>query len=185
MYYLVWDMFCGWSAYDSRIHVVAEGESQTFYRLTPTPWGELHPYGMLGREHYDVFNNHAGQIGLNVLKHTQHEPILRVFVIEESWAKKFNLRPEVWESRYDDPKDKLSYFRVRAVVLPDSQVVEKYDSWMAHQAGRMFGDNPRLQADSKMNQPIFVHENLRPHMGRPFGVKSHLRAMGSSSPSAN
>ncbi len=185
MYYIVWDMFCGWSAYDSRIHVIAEGESQTYYRLTPTPWGELHPYGSLGREHYDVFNNHAGQIGLNVLRHTQHEPISRIFVIEEAWAKKYNLQQPVWESRYDDPKDKLSYFRVRAIMLPDSQVTERYDSWMAHQAGRMFADNPRLQADSKLNQPVFVRETPRQPVGRPFGSQSHLRFLGTSSPSAN
>jgi hypothetical protein len=104
MYYFVWDMFCGWSAYDSRMHIVAEGESQTFYRLTPAPWGEFQPFGSLGREHYDSFNGHGVNIGMNVLKHTQHEPMVRLFVIEESWAKKYNLPDAVWKTRYDGSK---------------------------------------------------------------------------------
>ena len=29
-------------------------------------------------------------MGLNVLKHTQHEPIGRLFVIEECWQKKYS-----------------------------------------------------------------------------------------------
>ena len=27
MYFLVWDMFCGWSAYEGRLHLIGEGES--------------------------------------------------------------------------------------------------------------------------------------------------------------
>ena len=79
MYFVVWDMFCGWSAYASRTHVIAEGESGKFYRLTPTPWGEYHPYSDLGRQHYDPFSSHCQRIGTNVLRHTRHEPISRMW----------------------------------------------------------------------------------------------------------
>ena len=27
MYYIVWDMFCGWGSYSNRVQVIAEGES--------------------------------------------------------------------------------------------------------------------------------------------------------------
>ena len=29
MYFIVWDMFCGWSGYDVRNHMIAEGEGPT------------------------------------------------------------------------------------------------------------------------------------------------------------
>ena len=28
MYFVVWDMFCGWSAYANRLHIVGEGEDR-------------------------------------------------------------------------------------------------------------------------------------------------------------
>lgn len=186
MYYLVWDMFCGWSAYDSRFHVIAEGESQTYYRLTPAPWGEFHPFGHLGREHYDVFNNHAANIGLNVLKHTEHEPISRVFVVEESWAKKFNLPDAVWKTRYSEPKERTSYFRVRGVVLPDGQITEKHDSWLSYQSARMFADNPRLQADSRSSQPVFMRQDSPSSSAAgSYGNRASRRMTGNVPPSAN
>src|SRR5579859_6704817 len=91
MYFVVWDMFCGMSAFDSRVHIVAEGESGKYYDLTHPPWGDFYPYGYIGRESYDQFQSHTPAIGLNVLKHTRHEPMTRVLVIEECWAKKYNM----------------------------------------------------------------------------------------------
>ena len=38
MYFIVWDMFCGWCAYTTQTHVIAEGESMKFYELAPGPW---------------------------------------------------------------------------------------------------------------------------------------------------
>ena len=110
MYFLVWDMFCGWSAFDSRIHLVAEGESGTYYDVTHPPWGEFQPYGYIGRENYDQFQNHTPKLGLNILKHTRHEPMNRLFVVEECWAKKYNMADAVWKARYDDDKDLIRHF---------------------------------------------------------------------------
>ena len=31
MYFVVWDMFCGWSAYANRTQIIAEGESGRYY----------------------------------------------------------------------------------------------------------------------------------------------------------
>ncbi len=91
MYFVVWDMFCGWAAYDTRNQVIVEGESGKFYEVLPAPWGEIHPYGDLGRRHYDPYQTFCMSMAQNVLKHTDHEPIARIFVLEEAWAKKFNL----------------------------------------------------------------------------------------------
>lgn len=188
MYYIVWDMFCGWSAYDIRLHVIAQGESQNFYRLTPAPWGEFHPYGFIGREHYDSFASHGSRLGLNVLKHTEHEPILRVFVVEECWPKKLNLPDAVWNSRYEEPKDPLSYYRIRQIVLPDGQVTANYNSWIAYQSNLMFADNPRLQADSQTNRPMFMADpsgSGRGGGGMAYSETQVLRNPGSNIPSAN
>jgi hypothetical protein len=159
MYMIVWDMFCGWSAFDSRIHIVAEGESEKYYDVTHAPWGELHPYGYIGRENYDQWQNHTGIMGINVLKHTRHEPITRLFVIEECWAKKFNLPDYIWQNRYDDPKDAQHYFRTRVVLLPSGRLLQTYNSWVSNQASQMLYDNPRLVQQSKLGQPLFVIDN--------------------------
>ena len=31
MYFVVWDMFCGWSAYANRVHIIGEGEDNKYY----------------------------------------------------------------------------------------------------------------------------------------------------------
>jgi hypothetical protein len=172
MYFIVWDMFCGWSAFDSRVHLVAEGESGKYYDLTHAPWGEFHPYGYIGRENYDQFQSHTGSIGLNVLRHTQHEPIGRLFVIEECWQKKYNLRDSVWNRRYDDPMDPQKYYRRRVILLPDGTVTHLYNSWVSFQSGQMLMDNPRLVQDSKRDQSLFVFDkNVAP--GREVMVDSN------------
>jgi len=162
MYMIVWDMFCGWSAFETRIHIFAEGEDDKFYDLTHPPWGELHPYGYIGRENYDQNQNHTGTMGLNVLRHTRHVPVSRVFVVEECWAKKYNMPDDVWMARYDGPKDKHSYFRVRVVLLPDGTITQAYSAWVAFQSSQMMMDNPRLQERSRLSRPMFVIDNFKP-----------------------
>lgn len=162
MYFIVWDMFCGWTAYDSRTHIIAEGESQKLYELTPPPWGELHPWGDLGRQHYDAFNNHTGRMGLNTLRHTRHEPITRLFVVEESWAKKYNIPEVAWQARYDEPREIQKYYRVRTVLMPDGMVVQNYTAWTEYQAALMLADNPRLQREATKSRPMFILEQEKP-----------------------
>lgn len=118
MYFIVWDMYCGWSAYETRLHIVAEGESGQLYELEP-PWGSFHPFGSIDRRNYDVNAMHLGNIGRNILNHTEHEPIDRIFVIEESWSKKYNLSPELWQQFYDEPFEPVTYFRRRALFNAD------------------------------------------------------------------
>lgn len=182
MYFIVWDMFCGWSAYDSRAHIIGEGESEKYYDLGNPPWGVFQPWSNLGRQHYDVLNNHTGRIGFNTLRHTQHEPITRVFVIEECWAKKYNIPDSAWQARYDGPREVNKYYRVRSIILPDGTVSESVGPWLGYQSAQMLADNPRLQAQANRSRPMFLIEQDRP--GRELmispGTEGHYPGVSTS-----
>lgn len=184
MYMIVWDMFCGWSAYDMRVKIIAEGESETYYDLTSAPWGELHAYGYIGREHYDHLNSHSGTVAMNVLKHTCHEPIVRIIVLDECWTKKLNLPDPVWRMRYDDPKDWHTYYHVRDVLLPDGTVTKHNDCFLTYQGRRMAVDNPRLFQQSLSNRPMFLSEPSA-GAGNDSPLGSSASSYPVSSPSAN
>ena len=156
MYYIVWDMFCGWSAHTSRFHIVAEGESGKYYALTPAPWGEIHPYGSIGRRHYDIPARHLAQMGKTILDHTRHEDMTRIFVVEESWHKKYNLPDSVWQQLYDDPKDFKAYYHIRQAVTPDGLVLEANPGWLHRQFMLCLANNPRLKADMQRSRPFYA-----------------------------
>jgi hypothetical protein len=156
MYFLVWDMFCGWSAYETRTHVVGQGVSGKFYELAPGPWGDYRPYSNISRQHYDSFNLHQGTLALNCLKHTEHEPMTRLYVVEEVWAKKYNLPESIWKQRYPESKEPYSYFRVLTVMTPEGQVTRSFGSWLAYQTNLTITDNPRLTAEANRSQPMFL-----------------------------
>ncbi len=145
MYFLVWDMYCGWGAYETRSHVIAEGESGQYYEITPPPWGEFVPFGSAERHTYDSSASFTGILAAHVLEHTEHEPIAAVTLIEESWSKKYNLPDSIYLNRYEEHKMKRSYFRPRLLLSADGTVRERYydwTGWLNHQA---LADNPRLQ----------------------------------------
>lgn len=177
MYFIVWDMFCGWASYASNTHVVAEGESGKYYDLAPAPWGEFQPWGTLGRRHYDAFYNHGGRLAHNVLKNTSHEPITRVFVIEECWPKKYDLPDSIWKARYgDEPKDVQKYCRLRTELLPCGTETCRYASWLSCQNMRILSSNPRLQAESQAGKPMFMIESER--LGRELSVVNRTSMPG-------
>ena len=151
MYFTVWDMFCGWSGWSFRTHIIAEGESGKYYALTPTPWGEYHPYSDLGREHYDSFHNHAWRIGVNCLRQTQHEPITQMFLVEETWSKKFNLRGPLWSRLHEEPPDPHHYFHVDAIYLPDGTLVSRNSTF--HDRHRASWLAASLRGHSEPNEP--------------------------------
>jgi hypothetical protein len=154
MYFIVWDMFCGWAAYDTRNQVIVEGESGKFYEVLPAPWGEIQPYGDLGRRHYDPYQTFLLKMTQNVLAHTDHEPIARIFVLEEAWAKKFNLPDHLWNARYEEPKTPYRYRHVRFVFASDGVPLQTNTNWLAYQNGLMLSRNPRLQADYRRSRPF-------------------------------
>ena len=187
VYYFVWDMFCGWSAHETRYHLVGEGESGGFYRLSPAPWSTFAPYGDLERSQYDVIGNAYARIALNTLQHTQHEPIVRFFVIEECWPKKYNLSDQLWAARFDEPKDSHSYFWVKTTFAADGSVLQGNRDYISHLTAMAIQDNPRLKADSLRGKPFYavdpVHRNNSSAMGPGTMVDSETTTW--SRPSAN
>ncbi|MEZ6045621.1 MAG: hypothetical protein R3C11_08605 [Planctomycetaceae bacterium] len=153
MYFIIWDMFCGWSAYENRIHIVGEGESGAYYDLSQGPWGEFNPYSDIGRRHYDYRGVNLKNISDNVLAHTEHEPMTRIFIFEENWSKKYNMPDFVWKRLYDEPKELRSYFAVRQVLTPESQVAQSNPCWLTRCAQTQFADNPRLQREAQSSNP--------------------------------
>lgn len=156
MYYIIWDMFCGWSSYESRMQVIGEGASGTFYELSPGPWGDFKPYGPLGRRHYDTFAAHGTRLGLNALKHTKHEPITKIYVIEENHAKKYNLPDEMYERMYGEPKEMRKYYHVRCAMTPEGQLIASQQHWQAYQFNLTVTNNPRLQAEIQRSRPYYL-----------------------------
>lgn len=187
MYYVVWDMFCGWTSYASRTHIIAEGESETFYRLSPTPWGDFHPWGRWGRENYDPFYNHVGRLARTTLRYTKHEPITRVFVVEECWAKKFDLPDAIWKTRYDDPKDLQTYTHLVAELTPEGKTIRFAGPWLTWVNMATFADNPRLQAEAQRTRPLFVMEGMQANrnVSSPMMERMQPRAHAVGSPLGN
>jgi hypothetical protein len=156
MYFAVWDMFCGWQAYESRTHIVAEGESGQLYQLSPPPWNDFAPFGDLSRVHYDAFGHSYQRVGMTTLKYTNHEPIRRVLAIEECWSKKFNIPDHIWAVRFDEPKDPHSYFWLRASFDGEGNGLYAASHFTQYAYGLTIADNPRLQADAKRGRPFFA-----------------------------
>jgi hypothetical protein len=162
MYFIVWDMFCGWSAFADGTAIVAEGESGKFYELAPAPWGEIVPFGSMQRHDYDYLKRHYRDIALNTLRHTQHEPITRIFVVEAAWSKKFDLPDALWKERFDVPKDPKKYYRLRAEMDGEGMLVRHYTAWLDSQGYKVVADNPRLMNDSRNGQSFFAVDQSRP-----------------------
>ena len=179
MYYVVWDMFCGWSAYEVRYHLIGEGESGAYYDLSHGPWGEFRPYGDVGRQHYDPNGSFSFRLAYNVLDHTDHEPMSRIFVVEESWPKKFNIPDHLWEQRYEQPKDPLSYYHVRHVATADGVLLSTREGWLAFQYGVALASNPRLRADARKNQPFISVNGLLSLQQLTPGIAQADRQVGS------
>ena len=161
MYFIVWDMFCGWAAYENRTHIVGQGESGKFYELAPGPWGDYHPYGDISRQNYDSFNSYPHILAMNTLKHTQHEPMTRLYVVEECWAKKYNLPEHVWKRRYSEDKLPFSYFRLRTEMTGDGKIIRSATPWLTFQTNLTITDNPRLIAQVNKGQPMFAIQSMR------------------------
>ena len=157
MYYVVWDMFCGWSSYSSRNIIIGQGESGKYYQLAPGPWGEFRPFGDIGRRNYDVSGGHTPKLALNALRHTKHERITRIIVVEECWAKQYNLPDELWQRQFDEKKDIHKYYQVRHVFTPDGAIVQSFPTWLNLQYSLAVADNPRLMAEQRRGQPFFVY----------------------------
>ncbi|MBI5761102.1 MAG: hypothetical protein HZA46_21470 [Planctomycetales bacterium] len=175
MYFVVWDMFCGWASFATESHIVGEGESGKYYELSPGPWGDVKAWGTLDRHNFDAFNNHTCSIAHNTLRHTQHEPITRILVLEEHWSKKYDMPDHLWRTRFDEPKPaeipKYSY--LRAEYGPNGEIIRNHVPWLSNQFSRVMADNPRLAADQRRGKPLFVldaFQGTNPSNFRPVAV---------------
>lgn len=153
-YFVVWDMFCGWTAWDARTHVIAQDTSGQFYELRE-PWGEFHPFGHVARIHYDNTSHLLPKHIKNVLAKTVHEEIERVYVVEEVWPKQYNLPPRLFEHYFARPNDKLSYFHLRAICAGDGSPMTINPDWHSQQKLNAVYDNPRLRRQSKQATGTF------------------------------
>ncbi len=183
MYFVVWDMFCGWSAYANRLHIVGEGEDNRFYQLAPGPWTDFTPYGDLARHQYDPFLNHSSRLVQNCLEHTRAQPMRRILVIEEYWAKKYNLPDSVWAHFFDEPRKKYSYFQLRMVMAPCGTPVRRFPSWLDRQSqlavsARSLPSHPDSSTPGLSSE---LRATMRPFDGLSPGQLPKLKA--SSSPS--
>lgn len=156
MYFVLWDMFCGWSAYEQRFHIIAEGESGAYYDVANAPWRRFTPFGDVARHHYDGFGHTFQRTVINTLKQTEHEPIHRVFVVEENWHKKYNLPDSLWRLRFDEPKEPHSYYWLRMTFNSDGEALYLAPDFITYVNGLTIADNPRLMADARRGRPFYA-----------------------------
>lgn len=169
MYYIVWDMFCGWSAYSARTHIIGESTDGRYYELAPGPWGEFKPFGHLARHHYDVLFNASHRFARNTLRHSQHDSsIARIYVVEECWPKKFNVAEAVWNRQHDEPKDIFKYYNVKSVFDGDGALIAAYPTWLSRQSMINVANNPRLKMESHRGRDFMVVAP-RARVGAPLG----------------
>lgn len=184
MYYVVWDMFCGWSAHEIRYHLIGEGESGAFYRLSPAPWNTFAPYGDLERDQYDAIGNAHARIAMNTLRHTEHEPIHRIFVVEEAWPKKYNLPDHLWAHRFDEEKDPHSYFWLKTVFCGEGMVIQANRDYVANLIEQTIADNPRLKADTLRGKPFYAVDPVH-RSTMAIGAGTYTGSAMLDNPSAN
>jgi len=161
MYFLVWDMYCGWNAYDSQLRLVGEGVSGRYSELDPAPWGPFRPYGTFDRLQRIGTPGNIAKSALHIAQHTEHEPLARILYIEEAWAKKYDLPDHVYEARYGRPKDQHRYTTLRMEIAPDGTIVRNEPSWLDQQQQRMLADNPRLEQDVWNSRPFWMVDGQR------------------------
>lgn len=167
MYYLVWDMFGGWSPFESRTLVFGEGESGQFYQLSPPPWGGPKPWGAAHRATLDPSLNRNWNYAVNTLRHTRHEPIGQVFVIEECWAKQYNFPDHLWKKQFDEPKDMRKYYNLVRIFSSEGEIeVERLD-WRGKLLSHSIMNNPRLMQDMQSTKRVMHIEGYRPESTRP------------------
>ncbi len=159
-YFVVWDMYGGWNTFAKRSLLVAEGESGQYYDVTP-PWGNYYPYGSVERQDYDSWGFYSGQVAANTLKQTQHEPIVRVMLVEQIWSKKYNLPDHLWKQRFDESKDPRMYYYLRSIFDADGVVTTRHYDWESNLSYYSVIDNPALRNTMARSRPMIVTDQFQ------------------------
>jgi hypothetical protein len=153
-YLFVWDMFCGWHAYDNRTHIVAEDADGNYYDVRE-PWGAFQPYSDVDRVHYDVSDHLIARHINHVISHTSHPEIDRVYVVQEIWPKQFNVPAHLWSYNFHEPMEKVSIFHLKSICTATGSRIESYSDWFDKQTLMTISDNPRLQQASREATPYY------------------------------
>ncbi|MFV0444169.1 MAG: hypothetical protein ACK5Q5_11425 [Planctomycetaceae bacterium] len=158
MYFVVWDMFCGWSAFEIRTHILGEGDSGQYYELAPGPWGGYAPFCGTDRKDLDNFGNYSFRLAANTLAQTEHEPIRRIIVVEEGWPKKYNLPPALWEYQYGTtkPVEPYSYFHIQRSYNGSGDLLSQAGSFLNARSEAVVLDNPALISRMQRGQSFFA-----------------------------
>jgi len=177
MYFVVWDMYCGWSGWETRTQILAEGESGQYYDVGKPPWGEVCVYGEPDRRHYDIYGFHHFRLADHVARHTEHEPFVRYVVVEEAWSKKYNLPESLWAQRFEEPKEPRTYRRIRAALAGNGECIASNASFSNWLQGIALGNNPRLQKDMTIHTPFMTTDQYSrsPTVIVPVGHSQHAR----------
>lgn len=159
-YFVVWDMYGGWNTFSKRTLLIAEGESGQHYDVTP-PWKEYYPYGSAERHDYDSGGLYSGAVAANTLKQTQHEPIVRVMLVEQIWSKKYNLPDHLWKQRFDEPKEPRMYYYLRSIFDADGAVTTRHFDWESNLSYYTVIDNPALRNTVARSRPYMVTDQFQ------------------------
>jgi hypothetical protein len=184
MYFLTFNMYAGWSGYDAKMQIIGEGQSGRFYVLSPGPWGEFNPYSSrLSRQCYDQAFEYGRILMRPGLAYTQHEPILRIFAVEQQYPKKFNLPDAQYEAYYLKPKPQRIYSHTRMVLSPEGEILTQQPTWLRYQDNLAIVDNPRLVANATISRPFVWSAQQAPgpggYPGTPEEAAASLQRVGS------
>lgn len=185
MYFIVWDMYCGWAAYNHSYRAVAEGVSGTYYDLNPAPWGAFRPFDTLDRFQSIMPTYSQAKMAALVAAHTRHEPIARMFVIEEAWAKQFDLPDYIWKAHNAIPRTPHRYTKLFIEMAGDGSVTQYHTSWLEAQNQMMIADNPRLQHEIRDSKPFHLVDEHQRGYNRYFNGREPNTLQIISSPTAN
>jgi hypothetical protein len=153
MYFIVWDMYGGSSPFEERRHILAEGASGAYYELNSPPWGEFVPFGSAGRSTYDFSALFTDQFARCTLAHTDHEPIVRLFQVDELWNRKFNLGDRAWSVVHQEPRSRHSYFYLRGAFDNTGAPLSLYTDFYSVLAAKALMNNPQLQGTIARTRP--------------------------------
>lgn len=153
-YFVVWDMFCGWQAYDQRLHFIAETSDGRYFDVEE-PWGAFRPFGHVGRVHYDFSSRLLSKHINHIVSHTAHDPFDCVYIVQECWPKQYNLPDAMWEQNFCGPRDKMSYYHLRAVCDSRGDVMNLYPDWYQQQKLNSIADNPRVRHQARQSRSSF------------------------------
>ena len=80
----------------------------------------------------------------------------RVVMLEEVWPKKYNLSDRIWDIRFDEPKEPMSYFWQTAEMTEDGQVTSAVPNYLNYLHYKCVANNPRLLNDVQMGKEHWI-----------------------------